>query len=105
MSKRALTGLKGSIKKWERILLDGGEERGTEDCPLCKLYLNSKCIACLIYKNNQKPFCRETPYGSWYKHHDDEHFLEEKRIIYCDECKCLAEAELDFLKSLLPIIK
>jgi len=35
---KALEALKGSIKKWERIVEGTGVDEGADNCPLCELF-------------------------------------------------------------------
>jgi Pyruvate/2-oxoacid:ferredoxin oxidoreductase delta subunit len=113
MDKKVLTVLKGSIKKWERIVEGTGKDLGSLNCPLCRLFsrrgyiIRSRrgyrirgeyCDGCPIYEKVKRRYCEETPYDLWVKHRDD--CLES-----CETCEIherLAEKELKFLKSLLP---
>lgn len=95
MSRKALKALKGSILKWENIILGKTYDRGVINCPLCKLYNNYKnnysCEGCPVSKRTGKRGCMGTPYegwnGSWVK---------------TDSDVLVAYQELQFLRSLLP---
>ena len=39
MNRKTLTALKGSIKKWEKIVAGTGSDNGYQNCPLCALFV------------------------------------------------------------------
>lgn len=84
MNDETLKALKASIRKWERIVKGGMEG----DCPLCKMFrdrdIEDDCDGCPVMEKTNRPFCRGTPYWD-------------------DDSPAQAKAELDFLKSLLPM--
>lgn len=103
MDAETLNALQGSIKKWELIVSGEGTDLGSDNCPLCAtLACCGDCPVDAITHNG----CMGSPYGTWYFHHEDDHFeeedVEDERGVLCPTCKELAQAELDFLKSLLP---
>jgi len=104
MKKETLEALEKSIEKWEKIVAGKGEDRGRDDCALCKLFRKESCVGCPVYAKTGHLGCRGTPYVRWVNHHDYKHFDESSEIyeIECSECKRLAQEELEFLKSLLP---
>jgi hypothetical protein len=104
MDKKALKALKGSIKKWEGIVSGKGIDKGSENCPLCKLFYSGidYCSLCPIYQKTGDEHCQNTPYIAWVDHLESEHNCVEDLSIQCPTCKRLAEKELKFLKSLLP---
>ena len=105
LSKRAETALRGSIKKWEKIAADKGEDLGGANCPLCKLYYVHDCLACPVRLHTDAEYCEDTPYIDWYDHHYDDHSNisgVDSLVIECSVCVSLAKAELNFLRSLLP---
>lgn len=84
MDPATLVALKGSIAKWEGIVAGGPEG----DCPLCLMFFRGRpiediCVGCPVMERTGRRMCRGTPY--W----DDTNPKQ-------------AQAELDFLKSLLP---
>ena len=102
-SKRALKALKGSIKKWEKIVNGTGADWGASNCPLCKLYygfedFHVKCsTSCPIAKLHEES-CRDTPFQEWIAVQ-----IEKKEFGYRPETAKeikLAKAELRFLKRL-----
>ncbi len=102
MNKETLVALKGSIRKWERIVAGKGIDLGTENCPLCKLFYKKGCIGCPVKEETGFNWCFLTPYDEWLLHHELEHGKPVILKVKCDTCKKLAERELKFLKSLLP---
>jgi len=101
MDGKTLKALKGSIKKWEKIVKGTGVDEGDKNCPLCKLFFLKKCLGCLIFEKTGRFGCIKTPYNDWVNHHILKHENKLKKMkVYCDTCKELAQKELDFLKSL-----
>lgn len=105
MKKKTLEALHGSIKEWENIVDGDGVDLGTLNCPLCERFSSAicstpsrkeKCPASIWPASG----CVDTPYHDW-----DLYFVDYpicKREVTSSETKRLAQAELDFLKSLLP---
>lgn len=87
MDDATLTALKGSIAKWEAIVAGTGVDLGGSNCPLCKMFvrINGECKGCPVMEVTGFDNCERTPYY--------EYDPEEPET---------AQAELDFLKSLLP---
>ena len=106
MPPKTLAALQNSIAKWREVAA-GADERGWTDCPLCLLFLvgpngrpknryDDPCVGCPVSAHTNKPYCKGTPYDAWIAY--DPPYSEkasEKRTR-------LAQAELDFLISLLP---
>lgn len=97
--------LRGSIRKWERILSGKDVDRGPDNCPLCVLFLavdpsteDFGCVGCPVEAHTNEPFCIGTPYDEW----SSRTSAAAARRIVTDEERRLAEKELAFLKSLLP---
>ena len=108
MDKKTLKALKGSIKKWERIVNSTrGIDYGTENCPLCKIF--TFCEGCPVKEKTKFASCKLTPFVEWADHFEEKHqsiFYSSEynhRIKGCDECLELAKKELEFLINLLPI--
>lgn len=107
MDSETLEALRGSIAKWERIVAGTDIDRGCENCPLCMKfntrwldrdsYGKNQCAGCPVAEAVGEHGCEGTPYM-------------EGRFVrtQCDgresyqPTKETAEAELDFLRSLLP---
>ncbi len=106
MDKEILTALKGSIKKWEMIVAGKGIDKSGTNCPLCKLVEKEKSdcshFPCPVYKETKQLECQGSPYWKWREHHSSNHTEEDEYMVFCPTCRKLAQAELDFLKSLLP---
>jgi len=102
MNTKTLKVLKGSIKKWEKIVEGTGIDEGTDNCPLCELFYYKDCHGCPVYEKTNCPDCIDTPCGDWNEHIATKHKEKGDYKVYCPVCKELAQKELDFLKSLLP---
>ncbi len=104
MNAETLKALKGSIKKWERIVRSTrSRDRGDENCPLCQEF-DALCTGCPVATKTGYIGCHETPYQEWIGHHRGDHIEKStfSRIPHCKECLRLAKAERDFLISLEP---
>jgi hypothetical protein len=93
MDDETLTALRGSIAKWEGIVAGTDVDRGASNCPLCQLFrpqgaYNSPCRGCPVYQDTGLKGCEGTPY---------DHYNSDG-----EGAKALAQAEVDYLKSLLP---
>jgi hypothetical protein len=109
MDAETLEALRGSIAKWEGIVAGTDKNDGPYNCPLC-LKFNSciegsrnyvepptglvVCDGCPVQAATGKNACGGSPYEAYEEGEDEE--LDEEEMI------SLAQAELDFLKSLLP---
>jgi hypothetical protein len=107
LTPKALRALEGSIKKWRAILEGTGEDKGTQNCPLCIAFFNALgslvcCNGCPVASRRARVACRLTPYEKWCEHQRRCHLTEEALIIHCPTCTKLAKAEVAFLVSLLP---
>jgi len=101
MAKKAKKALEGSIQKWIRIISEGGEDGGPDNCPLCQVYNNDKnCTGCPVKNFTRQDFCLETPYEEWDAHMYNAHYKTEVIKIRCEKCEELAKKELAFLQSL-----
>ena len=93
MKKKTLKALKGSIKKWEKIVAGTGTDEGLDNCPLCKVfYADFTCQDCPVYKKTGQILCAGSPYTEYAKW---EMVDDAKAMKYAKE-------ELKFLRSLLP---
>jgi hypothetical protein len=104
MNARTLKALKGSIRKWEKIVAGKGRDFGMSNCPLCKLfstgYYCTGTPCCPVAGKAGEGDCRRTPYVAWVKHIDTCRMYIGGGM--CPTCKKLAKKELQFLKTLLP---
>ena len=103
-----IEAIKGSIKKWEAIVLGTGVDFGCDNCELCKKYdpeLSNDCLGCPIMEEAGNTGCFGTPYIEWYEHFDREHHdpcdNPFPMKVECPECKRLAKEELAFLEMIL----
>jgi hypothetical protein len=97
--------LEKSIKKWEDIVAGHGVDAGTFNCALCQAYrTQAGCEGCPVKERTRMDYCSCTPYGNF-----DEFTREEyvRRVPISNmlqdirtKATQLAQAELDFLKSL-----
>lgn len=112
MDARTLTALEGSIKKWEEIVAGEGDDQGPNNCPLCHLFQAEadpddpeglqECFGCPVSKKVSTDGCRETPYTAWNDKTSWTAADRKDRMATTPELVALAQAELDFLKSLRP---
>lgn len=104
MDFETLTALKGSILKWEKIVAGTGFDRGEDNCPLCELF--PYCTDCPVALHTGKVGCCGTAYADWLCHtyvahaNDVSYFRPHKG--FEKEAQEIAQAMLDFLRSLLP---
>lgn len=97
MDVDTVKALKGSIEKWRRIVEGTGIDHGPDDCHLCQRF-NCEirgekyeevsegpraCRGCPVAEKTREDFCADSPYEAV-------------------EGQAGAQAELDFLISLLP---
>ena len=93
MDAETLEALKGSIAKWEAIVAGTGTDLGMNNCPLCLRFATDEynpCTGCPVYARTGSVMCEGSPYDDWLS---AQTLADEERA---------AQAELDFLKSLLP---
>ena len=105
MDEKTLTALRGSIAKWEAIIAGTMEDKGSSNCPLCQLFNSMidenyqlECNGCPVAAKVKASFCSLTPYSDW----QDCFGVFDIRYAATSEQKAAAQAELDFLRSLLP---
>ncbi len=103
MKKEILTALKGSVKKWEKIVDGTGKDATSHNCPLC-LITEPSCGDCPVRLKTGEWDCESSPYDKWTNHQRKVHNKKtwQSKTIICKWCEKFAQAELDFLKSLLP---
>ena len=101
MDRKTLAALRKSIKHWKENLKAARKgndiEMSDSDCPLCSAFssgnmLKTDCLKCPVKLKTGHRYCKRTPY-----------FLVAK-VEYGEQSTVVAavQAELDFLKSLLP---
>lgn len=101
MKKATLKALKGSIQKWKRIVKGVEIDEGTDNCPLCQLFVRADCTGCPVAKKTGFSYCSNTPYSDW---EGEAWGLKRNGAGYKHTKRSLkaAKAEVAFLKSLLP---
>lgn len=109
MTPKALAALNGSIcNKWEKIESGIGYDAGAANCPLCRAFhpdaiVEKRCAGCPVKEHTGRVLCRGTPYETWARHFSAlKIYPGLRRRVTDDETRALAQAELDFLRSLLP---
>lgn len=101
MNDETLAALRASIRHWEENVEAATPWRarlGITHCALCLKFYSQGCVGCPVSEKTNKPSCRGTPYEEARTAHNlwqnsSEHHTTWKRA---------AEAELAFLRSLLP---
>lgn len=94
MNPRTHRLLKLSIAHWERMRKDKTKDSpGAIYCPLCKEFYRNECEDCPICQETGMRYCKGTPYDIA----RESYFFGDKESWEHD-----AQAEIDFLKSLLP---
>lgn len=107
MDPETLNALNGSINKWSNIVAGTGADKLSRNCALCKMFMDkNRCVGCPVAAKAGVGGCHQTPFEEWNEHQALVHMPESilKRVVHkgCVECARLAQAELDFLRSLLP---
>jgi hypothetical protein len=94
MDAKTLEALRGSIKKWEGIVAGTTMDLGPANCPLCQRFIdNDDCAGCPVAFRTGQDSCAGSPYDEWTAAEEANDSVRLARA---------AQAELDFLKSLLP---
>lgn len=103
MDEPTLIALQGSIAKWQAIVDGTGVDDGTENCPLCLMFYGDfgGCAGCPVNEHTSCSFCKATPYEDWCDLFVTDRYAVPK-IADTPARKQAAQAEVDFLKSLLP---
>ena len=94
------------LVKWLKVSRGIIVDKGTENCPLCKLFYNEgDCKGCPIKKITGKDLCYGTPYDAWINHHNNNHRNLDSdtdgRGIECPECKELARDQFYFILDMI----
>lgn len=98
MTDQALTALKASIEHWKRMKRDGpkGDDRPYAwECPLCQLFLrrsDGNCNGCPVQSRTGQAFCAGSPFQQAFDCFEN----------YTSAWELAAQAEIEFLESLLP---
>lgn len=100
MDERTLEALKGSIAKWQAIVDGVGRDLGGDNCPLCQIH-DAECNGCPVAEKVGDTHCNGTPYYS-FQNARKETNSNGTGYLHTQSSRRAAEAELRFLKSLLP---
>lgn len=111
MEQTTINAIIGSIKKWDCIAQGVGVDKGTINCPLCKMFfykttLTIRCRKCPVAAKVNVNGCSFTPYSDsrltidttlpdWIK-------AEAGNYGYINKTIDCVEKEIEFLISLLP---
>ncbi len=101
MDDRTRAALEESIKHWEENAAaetPEGVSTGAENCPLCYLFFDANCQGCPVRRKTGEAACTGSPYNEAYFALHDWAKDGKSRDIY----RMAAQAEVDFLRSLLP---
>lgn len=108
MDAGTLEALRGSIAKWQGIVAGTLPDMGVANCPLCQRFTvpNDSCRGCPVMQKVGISDCAKTPYTNWslvcpWPESFDGSESNE-RWAETDAHRRAAQAELDFLISLLP---
>lgn len=102
MTPETLVALKRSIHKWRKIVAGESGDHGSDDCALCVLHQHQfNCFGCPVSERVSNHYCRGTPYTYWVSG-VNRLSGDAVRRVTDDRSRGLAQAELDFLISLLP---
>jgi hypothetical protein len=107
MNADTLTALRHSIEKWESIVAGKGGDEAGFNCALCQKFFSDPnfCEGCPVKTRTGQRGCLGSPYEDWARHHEREHINgddDRPLRVECSECRRLAEAQLAFLRGLLP---
>lgn len=102
MEPKTLKALKASIKKWERnvkVRKPENAKTGPFDCSLCLKFFEKGCHGCPVSIKTGEICCYDTPY--WNARRALNEWLTYPEY-FKHKWQTAAQAEVDFLKSLLP---
>lgn len=102
MNRETLKALRGSIRKWEKIVDGTDEDRGHRNCPLCALFFDDNCRGCPVSDATGQCGCNDTPYEAWVDANAEHGRLYGYNRIHDDDAAIAAVLELEWLRSLLP---
>ena len=68
MNKATEKALRGSMRKWELIVVGEGSDEGYKNCPLCaEFFEEPECYGCPVSAKTGLGCCDGTPYEVWHK--------------------------------------
>lgn len=93
--KATLAAIDASIDKWVSVGLRRSTDRGKDNCPLCKLFLENSCNDCPVRAIAEFHYCTNTPYTKWTTHFTTDHGLRYRgNSGYCAQPGCPTCTEL-----------
>lgn len=100
MDAKTKDALLASIRKWEEIVAGTGTDLGMDNCALCQMFAvdddpEDPCGGCPVKEKTGRSSCHESPYVEFRRGSTNGRVTDTRS-------KALAQAELDFLRSLLP---
>ena len=112
MNAETLAALKASIAKWEknvRVRKADNVKAGVFECHLCELFnsletpFGEECVGCPVGAHTGSKFCSGTPYdAALYALRNWDQCDSENIPASRNAFRAAAQAEVDFLRSLLP---
>lgn len=105
MDNTTLEALNESIKHWEEnrdAEQHGAVATGIKACALCGLFREVDCKGCPVENKTKQMGCINTPYYAALEAKDDWEWADEDESRKAETFRDAAQAEVDFLKSLLP---
>jgi hypothetical protein len=104
--------LERSIRHWKRIRDGRDRQIGRVSCSLCELFIERDCEGCPVHEHTKQAHCFGTPYTEFGMfinkllnvhglHFADLQDKPGQKLLYRRRV-LLAQAEIDFLKSLRP---
>lgn len=102
MDDKTLGALQQSIAKWEANAKhhDAGDVRISSDaCPLCAIFMRKDCEGCPVKARSGRSICEGTPYVQASVTYWSWKYGSGSRLAFQRD----ARAEVEFLKSLLPV--
>lgn len=98
MDGKTLSALNESIIKWQKRAAGEISVPSVSACPLCSLFYEDHCHGCPVAEKLGINHCRGTPVTEYQRLIDN-----EDDNATADQLKYLAEEEVTFLQSLLPV--
>jgi hypothetical protein len=101
MDARTREALEASIKHWQdNLAADSPADVSVQegDCALCRAFIDLGCRGCPVFRKTERKFCKGSPYVDACKALKEWKSGDFGRRVFT----IAAQAELDFLRSLLP---
>lgn len=98
MNAETLTALQDSIEHWRRMAngdTSKGDKPFSTQCALCQLFIRTGCTNCPVAEYTKQRLCKGSPYSG------ADHAFGVFGVT-SPQFRAYAQAELEFLESLLP---